>query len=380
VNAAVRPAFHLVGEVRRESPTAGRGEGWALAATVAIPAVSRLFAGHFPHHPLLPGIAHLALVEAVLAAAPAAAANASALGHRRAIVAVRNLRLRRPILPGDQVDLHITAGAGPSGSAGAGATGSGGRRGGSGNAASGGGAGLDSRDLRFEIRRRGDLASHGTVRIDVPEAAGTAAGAAGTAGAAGAESGSSSDPATAGEIACPAGDTDAAAAGRFPAPAELLPHAPPARLLTAVLAAGAARLAGVAAIPGDHPLVSGGEAPGFLALEIAAQAGAALQAILADVRGGPGAAAPERRGATAPRIGYLVGVRDAWLPRALSTGQPLAVVVTAAGGAAELAIYELQVEATVPTTAAGTPLAGGAGAAARPLARGTISTFLPAAG
>jgi predicted hotdog family 3-hydroxylacyl-ACP dehydratase len=109
-------------------------------------------------------------------------------------------------------------------------------------------------------------------------------------------------------------------------------------------------------------------------LEIAAQAGAALQAILGASRGGAGA-----------RIGYLVGVRDAWLPRALPARAPLTVVVAAAGGAAELAVYELlveTVEAGAPAIAisAATPLTGGLGTTARPLARGTISTFLPAAG
>lgn len=371
MTTAARRPFHLVSAVRREHPAAGRGEAWALAATVAIPADSRLFAGHFPGHPVLPGIAHLALVEAVLAAAPA---DGGARGRRTAIVAVRNLRLRRPILPGDQLGLRI-AGAERSGTAGGpGGTGGAGRRHGSGDAASGGGSGLDAQDLRFEIRRGGELASLGTVRIDLSAAAGTAGEAAG---------GSPPDPATdgaAGVTDGAAGATDgadgasppdAAAAAGFPEPAELLPHAPPARLLTAVLAAGSGRLAGAAAIPGDHPLVRGGEAPGFLVLEVAAQAGAALHAILGASRGGAG-----------PRIGYLVGVRDSWLPRALPTRAPLTVSVAAAGGAAELAVYEFLVEAGAPATtaAAATPLAGGPGAAARPLARGTMSTFLPAAG
>jgi 3-hydroxymyristoyl/3-hydroxydecanoyl-(acyl carrier protein) dehydratase len=376
VTTAARRPFHLVSAVRREHPAAGRGEAWALAATVAIPADSRLFAGHFPGHPVLPGIAHLALVEAVLAAAPA---DGGAQGRRTAIVAVRNLRLRRPILPGDQLGLRI-AGAERSGAVGGTrGTGGAGRRHGSGDAASGGGSGLDAQDLRFEIRRGGELASLGTVGIDLPAAAGTVGEAAGgsppdpaTDGAAGVTdgaAGATDGAAGATDGAAGASPPDAAAAAGFPEPAELLPHAPPARLLTAVLAAGPGRLAGAAAIPGDHPLVRGGEAPGFLVLEVAAQAGAALQAILGASRGGAG-----------PRIGYLVGVRDAWLPRALPIRAPLTVSVAAAGGAAELAVYELLVEAGARAAAAAAPLAGGPGAAARPLARGTLSTFLPAAG
>jgi len=57
---------------------------------VEIPAASPLFAGHFPGHPILPGIAHLAIVE-------------RALG--RALAGVRSLKLRRPVDPGDALAL-----------------------------------------------------------------------------------------------------------------------------------------------------------------------------------------------------------------------------------------------------------------------------------
>jgi 3-hydroxymyristoyl/3-hydroxydecanoyl-(acyl carrier protein) dehydratase len=55
---------------------------------IEIPADSPFFAGHFPGHPILPGIAHLAL----------------AAGDRPP-AEVRTLKLRKPVLPGDVLDL-----------------------------------------------------------------------------------------------------------------------------------------------------------------------------------------------------------------------------------------------------------------------------------
>jgi 3-hydroxymyristoyl/3-hydroxydecanoyl-(acyl carrier protein) dehydratase len=51
------------------------------------------FAGHFPGHPILPGIAHLALVA-----------------QDFPVAEVRNLKLRRPVVPGDVLDLDLEEG------------------------------------------------------------------------------------------------------------------------------------------------------------------------------------------------------------------------------------------------------------------------------
>lgn len=78
------------------------------------------FAGHFPGHPILPGIAHLALVAG-----------------DRPLAEVRTLKLRKPVLPGDILDLSQEETGGL---------------------------------VRFEIRRGGEVVSNGIVRIGEEEA------------------------------------------------------------------------------------------------------------------------------------------------------------------------------------------------------------------
>ncbi|HKH49837.1 MAG TPA: hypothetical protein VKM72_34725 [Thermoanaerobaculia bacterium] len=96
-----------------------------------IPADSPFFAGHFPGHPILPGIAHLAVV-------------AQALGGV-SILEIPALRLRSPARPGDVLAVKID---GPA----------------------------DEGTVRFEIRREDQVVSNGTLRAgssgetpDLPE-------------------------------------------------------------------------------------------------------------------------------------------------------------------------------------------------------------------
>lgn len=91
---------------------------------IEIPEQSPFFAGHFPGHPILPGIAHLALVARELGGAP--------------IAEVRNLKLRRPVLPGDVLELTLDRGE----------------------------EGL----ARFELRRGEEAVSGGTIRTGEGEA------------------------------------------------------------------------------------------------------------------------------------------------------------------------------------------------------------------
>ena len=82
---------------------------------------------------------------------------------------------------------------------------------------------------------------------------------------------------------------------------ELLPHSGPARLLTEIVRSGRDFVEAICQVPAAHPLASGGRAPCFLGLELGAQAAAVLEAL-------------DRATATgdsAPRVGYLVRVREA---------------------------------------------------------------------
>jgi 3-hydroxyacyl-[acyl-carrier-protein] dehydratase len=267
--------------------------GRALAELMVPAADSPLFAGHFPGHPVLPGVAHLALLQLVLGELSATTAGLAAAS---AIAEVRRLRLRRPVAPGDRLALHVAA---------AGAEGI----------------------VRFELRRPeagGELVSQGTVRCCA-----------------------SGPPELENPRAAPR--LDPTAAEGFPPPSSLLPHAAPALLLTAVLAMSAAGIACTAVIPAGHPLAAGGQVPGFVALELAAQAAAALQALL-------------RQGGGSPLIGYLVGARDALFAPALPAGRGLRATAIHGGSAAPLATYEMDVCQE--------------GAGGRRLATGSLSTFI----
>jgi predicted hotdog family 3-hydroxylacyl-ACP dehydratase len=269
-------------------------------AELSVPADSPIFAGHFPGRPLLPGVAHLALLRLVLRelAARGGLPNAHVelpgdLAGDIAIAEVRKLRVR----------LNAVSNSGDSDVA--------------------------ARDvIRFELWRQPganqpiEMASEGTVRIGAGR---------------------------------PPGDELVPRQGLalgtgLPPVAGLLPHAPPALLLATVLAASAGGIVCEGVIPAAHPLAEGGEAPGFLAIELAAQAAAAFQALVQPPVGG------------GPRIGYLVGVRGAHLSTVLPADRALRVSAVPAGGAAALANYDMQVSAE-----------DGGGC----LAAGAISTFLP---
>jgi predicted hotdog family 3-hydroxylacyl-ACP dehydratase len=237
---------------------------------IEIPAASPLFEGHFPGHPILPGIAHLAFVE-------------RAVGP---LAAVRSLKLRRPVLPGDVLDLS---------------TGS-----------------LEADDeVRFELRRGDEAVSNGVVQRN-PSA--------------------DREPA----------DVDLPPSPGFPPLEALLPHAPPARFIRGVLTAAEEEIVCVAEIPSLHPLVEGDGVPAFAGIEAAAQAAAILEAL------------NRRSDAPGPRIGYLVGAREArFAVLSLAVGRPLRVSARLQGGAFPLSIYEIAV-----------------GEPGRELVTGMISTFI----
>jgi 3-hydroxymyristoyl/3-hydroxydecanoyl-(acyl carrier protein) dehydratase len=217
---------------------------------IEIPPESPLFAGHFPGQPILPGIAQLAIVERALGAP---------------LAAVRGLRLRQRVLPGERLDLSLGA-PDPEGW------------------------------VRFEIRREAAVVAGGAVR---------------TSQAGGGE-----------ELAMP----PVHAAGELPV---LLPHAPPARLVRSVVHASGEEILCVAEIPPDHPLAAG-HAPACLGVEAAAQAAAVLEALA------------RREEDAGPRIGYLVGIREArFAIPFLPAGRAFQVTARLTGSAPPLSIYEI---------------------------------------
>lgn len=116
----------------------------------------------------------------------------------------------------------------------------------------------------------------------------------------------------------------------FPPLDELVPHRAPALLLQRLIARTEDGLAAVAAVPRDSPFIRHGRAPALLALEMAAQSAAALEALAGHE--GP------------PRLGYLVGIRGATLPHAwLPIQTPLRVEVRRAGSVPPLAVFDLTV-------------------------------------
>ncbi len=119
-------------------------------------------------------------------------------------------------------------------------------------------------------------------------------------------------------------------------PADLLPHAPPAVLLESVLEQREDGLVCRGRIPSSSPFVSRGRAPAWVALEMAAQATAVLEALgrLKDRR------SPRRR------QGYLVRVRGARLAApSIAAGRALRVLVWVEGVAPPLGIYRVEVRA-----------------------------------
>ena len=250
-----------------------------------VPAASPFFAGHFPGHPILPGIAHLAL----------AAGGAP-------VAEISTLKLRHPVHPGDVLDLRLHE------------------------------PGEDG-VLRFELRRGEEPVSNGVLRLGGPgvEIPGWVVSLQGAT--------PSPDPRPQGNTAQP---------GVFNP--RLIPHAPPARLVRDVLEATAESLTGIAEIPPDNPFVQGGLAPAFVGLEAAAQGAAVLEAL-------------GRKEGEGPRIGYLVGIRNArFQTPSLPAGRPFPFTIRLSGSAPPLSIYEI----VVPGEDGGE------------LLRGSVNTYLTA--
>ena len=257
-------------EVTASGP--GADGGWRMA--VGIPAGSTLCEGHFPGHAIVPGVAQLALVE-------------RAVGEWRGasgISGISSLRLRQPVLPGDELDVRVREG--------------------------------DGEAVVFEVQRGGVVVANGSVRA-----------------------GEGGDLRDAPLLASPRPQPPPPRGeGRgdegFPPVEALVPHRGSMLLVLEILAADPASVTVRAAVSSANPFAAAGLAPSWLALEAAAQAAALHEALARSSEAGP---------TSAPRIGYLVSVRGAELGAPFAAGAPLLVTVRGAGGAGGLATYEIEV-------------------------------------
>lgn len=270
---------NLLFRLSESEPLAFPGAGFVRISDTRfrLDPASRIFDGHFEGAPILPGVAHIALALEVCRRKPSG---------RIMLAGIRELRFLRPLGPGDEVEVAISPGT----------------AGGS---------------IRFEIHAGGEVASTGRLleasepdSPPVPRA----------------------DPQQGQDARTEATDRR----WKFgPLPVEsLLPHGGSALLLTNVLRFGPDFLEGEGHLPAIHPLVAGEVAPCFLALELGAQAAAALEALLRR----------ERSADASPRIGHLVRIREAELLRAtIPAGPTLRVSARLEGAAGPLAIYRIVV-------------------------------------
>ncbi|HEX2253318.1 MAG TPA: hypothetical protein VHQ65_08620 [Thermoanaerobaculia bacterium] len=293
------------GDFRFGTPRA-TAQGVEMAVTV--PVDSPWFAGHFPGRPILPGVAHLHL-----------ACRLAALPDRApaALAAVEAWRWSEPVAPGDELVATLApAGAG---------------RG------------------RFALRRAGE--DDGGERWGLGGGTLAWAGAGDPAGDAPRRD-ASGEPAAEGSSAGPAFGSIAVPSGGL---ATLLPHQSPARLAETLQEAGPERLVCRGRIDAGHPAVSPLGAPSFLAVELAAQCCAGWP--LADGEGGEDAAAP--------RVGYLVRLRDVRFARPwLAAAAPLTARLELEGRTGPLTLCHFRVE-----DAAGTEVAAGTLGVFQPPAR-----------
>lgn len=83
-------------ELSRHSATTAQ-----ITASASVPGGSPWYDGHFPGHPILPGIAILAFVKEAIVAAERDE------GRRVAIIGLRRVRFRLPVSPEDRMEIRI---------------------------------------------------------------------------------------------------------------------------------------------------------------------------------------------------------------------------------------------------------------------------------
>ena len=237
-----------------------------IAATIDVPAGGAWFEGHFPGHPILPGVAELALATDALA---------RETGRPIALQGIAFARLRQLVFPGDRLEISARE--------------------------------LEAERLRIDLKRDGELVANAELFLGMPEA-------------------------FRGETAASMASTGSGSG--FPGLDALLPHRAPMRFITSIQRETADGLDCIARIPVACALVSGGNAPPVAAIEAAAQAAAAWEALRRS----------RQAGVASPRIGYLVALREIiYYAGSVPAERDLLASVTLEAAAPPLTHYRIEV-------------------------------------
>jgi predicted hotdog family 3-hydroxylacyl-ACP dehydratase len=135
-------------------------------------------------------------------------------------------------------------------------------------------------------------------------------------------------------------------------PLELLPHRPPIAMLTSIDSCEDETLRCRAQVDPKSSFVVGGQVPGVIAIEMAAQACAAFDTLSRSAR----------EGTPQARRGYLVGAKGVECVARFAAGESLRVEVEREASAPPLALFRFVIHRIDGT----------------PIARGTLSAFIDA--
>jgi 3-hydroxyacyl-[acyl-carrier-protein] dehydratase len=95
--------FLLVDRVEELIRPAGPNKvGWKIRARKCVTMNEPYFPGHFPHRPVMPGVLQ---IEAMAQAAALICVNLDSPPMDVAIAAIDNARFRRPVTPGDVIEI-----------------------------------------------------------------------------------------------------------------------------------------------------------------------------------------------------------------------------------------------------------------------------------